>query len=133
MANILLVEDDPLVAATLRLLVELDPCHRVVAIADCLDQAVDAVSWHRIDLALVDLQLTWGSTGYMVADALGRRGIRCIFVSANVPPWPMPELAVGCIEKPFSADDVADALRVALDSPGTRTLAATVSAGFERY
>jgi CheY-like chemotaxis protein len=129
-ANILLVESDGLVAATLRSMVELDPRHCVIAIADGLHQALGAVDRHRVDVALVDIQLTHFSTGYAVADALVRLGIRCIFVIGNAPPWAMPELAIGCIEKPFSAEDVANALNFALQS---RRAEITSSGSFERY
>jgi CheY-like chemotaxis protein len=132
MANILLVEDDPLVAKTLQSFVELDPDHIIVAIADSLDDALRAVDRYPVDLALVDLQLANVSTGYSVAAALGARGIRCVFVTANAPPWAMPELAIGCLEKPFSGDDVAIALQSGL-APQNDRMAGVTSGGFAHY
>ena len=67
MLKILIVEDDSQLATTLKYLVEDNPRYRVVAIADDADNAVAAAEYHNPDLALVDLHLARGSTGFSAA------------------------------------------------------------------
>jgi DNA-binding NarL/FixJ family response regulator len=67
MLKILIVEDDRQLATTLKYLVEDNPRYQVVAIADDLDTALDAAAAHRPELALVDLRLANGTTGFSVA------------------------------------------------------------------
>ena len=115
MLNILIVEDEPLFAQTLRHLVELDPRYVVTAIADDSASALAAVRRRRPDLALVDLQLARGSTGFAVAAKLVELGIACLFTSGKAPSFPIPDLALGCLVKPFSEEDLVRALKTAED------------------
>ena len=64
MLRILIVEDDSQLATTLKYLVEDNPRYRVVAITDDLEGAVAAAEEHQPDLALVDLHLARGTTGF---------------------------------------------------------------------
>ena len=41
--------------------------------------------------------------------------IPCLFVSGKAPNFPMPDLALGCLMKPFTAEDVHRALGIAED------------------
>lgn len=111
MANILIVEDDPLVATTLQALAEAEG-RRVVGVAAGLATALEIAQTHRIDIALVDIQLAGFDSGLQVAAELSRLGIRCIFVTGTAPPFPMPEFAVGCINKPCTVA----AMKAALDA-----------------
>jgi DNA-binding response OmpR family regulator len=113
--KILIVEDDKQLATTLKYLVEDNPRYRVVATADDLDGAVDAAEIHSPHLALVDLQLARGSTGFSVAVRLGDFDVPCLFVSGKAPAFPMPDLALGCLMKPFTAEDVHRTLAMAED------------------
>ena len=115
MLSILVVEDEPLFAETLKYLIELNPRYIVTALADDLASALAAVERRRPDLALVDLQLARGSTGFAVAAKLVERGIACLFTSGNAPSFPIPDLALGCLVKPFSEEDLVRALRTAED------------------
>lgn len=115
MLKILIVEDDAQLATTLKYLVEDNPRYRVVARVDDLDSAVMAASDHDPDLALVDLQLARGSTGFSVAVRLGDFNIPCLFVTGKAPAFPMPDLALGCLLKPFTAEDVHRSLAMAED------------------
>jgi len=115
MLSILIVEDEPLFATTLRHLVELNPLHGVTAVAEDSKGALDAVAARRPDVALVDLQLARGTTGFSVAAKLHELGILCIFTSGKAPSFPMPDLALGCLVKPFDEDDLARALKLAED------------------
>ncbi|HET9356024.1 MAG TPA: response regulator [Sphingomicrobium sp.] len=115
MLKILIVEDDAQLATTLKYLVEDNPRYRVVARVDDLDGAVAAASEHNPDLALVDLHLARGSTGFSVAVRLGDFDIPCLFVTGKAPAFPMPDLALGCLLKPFTAEDVHRTLAMAED------------------
>jgi len=115
MLNIIVVEDEPLFATTLKQLIELNPCYVVTDIADDCAGALAAVARRRPDLALVDLQLARGSTGFALAAKLGELGIPCLFTSGKAPGFAMPDLAIGCLAKPFSEDDLVRALKTAED------------------
>jgi two-component system, response regulator PdtaR len=113
--KILIVEDDSQLATTLKYLVEDNPRYRVVAIADDADNAVAAAEHHNPDLALVDLHLARGSTGFSAAVRLSDYDVPCLFVSGKAPSFPMPDLALGCLTKPFTAEEVHRALNLAED------------------
>jgi CheY-like chemotaxis protein len=113
--NILIVEDDPLLAETVKSLVELNPRFRVTALANDLASAVAAVEERRPDLALVDLQLANGSSGYAVAARLHDSGIACLFTTARAPGFAVRDLAIGCLQKPYREEDLVRALSEAED------------------
>ena len=113
--KILIVEDEPLLAATLKQLVELNPLYTVTAMADDLDAAMRSVEAEPPELALVDLQLANGTSGFSVAARLHELGIACLFTTGNAPGFPVPDLALGCLRKPFETDDLARALKEAED------------------
>ena len=115
MLNILVVEDEPLFAETLRHLIELNPLYAVTDVAEDSAAALAAVAKRRPDLALVDLQLAHGSTGFSVAARLADLGIPCLFTSGKAPSFPIPDLALGCLVKPFSEEDLVRALKAAED------------------
>ena len=115
MLKILIVEDDRQLATTLKYLVEDNPRYRVVAISDDLESSVAAAHEHRPDLALVDLHLARGSTGFSVAVRMSDFDIPCFFISGRAPDFPMPDLALGCLMKPFTAEDIHRSLAAAED------------------
>jgi CheY-like chemotaxis protein len=115
MLKILIVEDEPLLATTLKHLIELNPRYQVTSIADDLATALEAVEERRPDLALIDLQLARGSTGFSVAVKLNELGIACLFTTGKAPPFAMPDLALGCLAKPYTEEDVVRALKAAED------------------
>lgn len=115
MLKILVVEDEPLFAETLRHLIELNPLYAVTDVAEDSAGALAAVAERRPDLALVDLQLAHGSTGFSVAARLADLGIPCLFTSGKAPSFPIPDLALGCLVKPFSEEDLVRALKAAED------------------
>jgi two-component system, response regulator PdtaR len=113
--KILIVEDDRQLATTLKYLVEDNPRYRVVATADDLDTAVAAAELHHPELALVDLHLANGTTGFSVAVRMRDFDIPCFFISGRAPDFQMPDLALGCLMKPFTAEDVHRSLAAAED------------------
>lgn len=115
MLNILIVEDEPLFAETLKYLVELNPRYRVTDVAEDRAGAIAALERRRPDLALVDLQLAHGSTGFSVAAKFAELGVPCLFTSGKAPSFPMPDLALGCLLKPFTEEDLVRALKTAED------------------
>jgi CheY-like chemotaxis protein len=113
--KILVVEDDVQLATTIKYLIEDNPRYYVIATAEDADSAIDAAERHQPHLALVDLHLANGSTGFAVAARLQQLEVPCLFVSGKAPSFPMPDLALGCLTKPFTAEDVHRALSLAED------------------
>ena len=50
-----------------------------------------------------------------MAVRLNDLGVACLFVSGKAPNFPMPDLALGCLMKPFTAEDVHRSLAMAED------------------
>lgn len=116
MLNLMIVEDDEPLAVTLKYLVEDNPRYKVVGMAtDALGAEIIANN-HHIDLALVDLKLANRSTGFTVAVRLADRNIPSLFVTGSPPGVETPELALGHLMKPFTAEDVHRALKSAEDT-----------------
>ena len=115
MLKILVVEDDVQLATTIKYLIEDNPRYYVVATAEDADSAIEAAEQHLPHIALVDLHLARGSTGFAVAARLQQLDVPCLFVSGKAPSFPMPDLALGCLTKPFTAEDVHRALSMAED------------------
>lgn len=116
MLRILIVEDEPLFGQTLRHLVELNPLYQVTAVAEDSAAALAAVEERTPDLALIDLHLANGTTGFPVAVRLQELGVPCLFTTGKAPSFPMPDLALGCLVKPFSHEDLVRALTMAEDA-----------------
>ncbi len=115
MLNILIVEDDSQLAQTLKYLVEDNPRYRVIGTAEDAESAIAAAEAQVPDLVLLDLHLANSSTGFSVAVRLTDMGVPCLFVSGKAPNFPMPDLALGCLMKPFTAEDVHRSLAMAED------------------
>ena len=110
--RILIIDDEALVAMSLEFLLTAEG-HVITGIADDVASAVDSAKDKPPDVALVDIQLARGSSGYEAASELRRRGVLCFFVTGNVPAEPRPELALGCIQKPYTEEALQAALRIA--------------------
>jgi DNA-binding NarL/FixJ family response regulator len=113
--NILIIEDEPLLARTLAQLIELNPLYRVIGTANDLPSALDAIEAQRPELALVELQLANGASGFRVAARLQDMGILCLFTTGRPPSFPVADLAIGCLSKPFQEADLVRALAEAED------------------
>jgi len=110
--KILLVEDEYLVAASLKFLIE-TMGYEVVGIADDVASAVNEAERNRPQLAFVDIQLALGDSGLDAAAELQKREVICIFLTGNAPDAPRPDLALGCLAKPFSNVGLAGAIKIA--------------------
>ena len=112
--NVLLVEDDALIAMDIQMSVE-DAGHVVVATATTADEAVAAADRVCPDVALMDLRLADGSFGGDAARTILRRhGVRSIFLSGNLDPETRARLAdlepIAMINKPFLPHELTRAL-----------------------
>lgn len=132
--KVLIVEDERLLALSLKLLIEFDPGYRVSGFADDVASARAEVLRERPDLALVDIQLARGASGFDVAAELQAIGIACLFMTGNPPDRPRPELTIGCLSKPFSDDALMRALEAGREIiEGTRPPPETLPPGLELY
>jgi response regulator of citrate/malate metabolism len=113
--RILIVEDDTQLAQTMKYLVEDNPRYRVIAMAEDADSAIAAAEEHDPHLVLLDLHLAHGSTGFSVAVRLNDLGVPCLFVSGKAPRFSMADLALGCLMKPFTAEEMHRSLATAED------------------
>ncbi|HEY0113980.1 MAG TPA: response regulator [Allosphingosinicella sp.] len=130
--KVLIVEDEALVAMSLEFLLKLEG-HETIAIAQDYDSALTAVDRAMPDVALVDIQLARGTSGFDVAAELTRRGIATIFTTGNAPGEPRPDIAVGCLPKPYSDDCVFEALRLVEALIAGRGGELTSTSGFQLY
>jgi two-component system, response regulator PdtaR len=115
MLKILIVEDDDLFARTLRHMVELNPRYVVTGVAADCASAMAKVAAVRPDLALVDLQLANNTTGIAVAAKLREQGVPSLFTTGRAPSIAVPDLALGCLQKPFTEEDLVRSLKAAED------------------
>ena len=113
MMRVLIVEDDAQVATFLKDIVEIDHEHVVTGIANDLDGAMASIDRCRPQLMLIDLHLAGNATGVEVAARARERSVPTLFTTATPLPFPIPELALGCLCKPYSCYSVAQALRIA--------------------
>lgn len=111
--KLLIVEDEKVLAMSLKFLIQSHGAHEVLAIADDMASVLKAIEEHRPDLALVDIRLARGASGLDVAATLQSRGIACLFMTGNVPVQPRPDLTLGVLAKPFSDNALFGALEVA--------------------
>jgi CheY-like chemotaxis protein len=114
--NVLIIEDEPIIAADIEGLVE-DLGHTVDSIAATRTEAVKAASSKKPGIVLADVQLADGSSGIdAVADILGDYNVPVIFITAfpeRLLTGDKPEPAY-LISKPFSPDNVKAAISQAL-------------------
>ena len=111
--NILIVEDEILVACEMQAILE-DAGYACAGIAADLPGTARLTA-RPIDLALVDLNLRDGLTGPQIGEQLSRSGVRVIFVTAN-PAELGAGIAgtVGVLTKPTDEDTLLAAVAYAL-------------------
>jgi DNA-binding response OmpR family regulator len=114
--RILLVEDETLLAFTIDEALT-HAGHTVVGLARDTTQAVQMAGLFAPPLALVDLTLARGTSGAEAAQEILRAyGVSSLFVSANPDKCRAASRdvgALGCLSKPFTSDELIEAVRVA--------------------
>jgi DNA-binding NarL/FixJ family response regulator len=82
--RVLIVEDEPIIAMHLALLVA-ELGHEVCATAASAAGAIALAAAHHPDVVIMDIRLAQGSSGIDAARELhAQRALRCIFLSANL-------------------------------------------------
>ncbi|MCK0196392.1 response regulator [Ancylobacter sp. 6x-1] len=117
-SRIFILEDESLVSMMIEAMVE-ELGAIVVASHTQLKAAMDFVASNHseIDVAVLDVNLG-GTRSYAVADVLRNHGAPFVFSTGyddgSIPPeW----LGYPRVRKPFQLDELADALKTALNSP----------------
>jgi CheY-like chemotaxis protein len=108
--RILVVEDEFLVAAMIEDIL-VDAGHIVVGVEDDFAGAVKRATDERPDFVLLDMQLLGAKSGIDVARELKRLGIPCLFTTGNCASGRGDHLAVGCLHKPYTPNDLLAAVR----------------------
>jgi DNA-binding NarL/FixJ family response regulator len=114
--KLLLVEDHLLVAQAMGLHLA-EAGHEIVGIAADAHEAVELAGDMHPDLALVDIQLAYGSNGVDAArEMLAQHNIRSLFVTSHCDAArAAKDIAVGCLRKPHSGYDLVAAIQAAED------------------
>ena len=99
--RILVVEDEPLVAFDNEVMLG-DLGYEVVATLDSFEDAIELLDREKIDLILSDYRLSGERTGLDLARAAKNRGIPIVFSTGHALPSESTQLALGCINKPYS-------------------------------
>ena len=99
--RILIVEDEPLIAFDNEVMLG-DLGYEVVATLDSFEDAIELLDREEIDLILSDYRLSGERTGLDLARAAKNRGIPIVFSTGHALPSESTQLALGCINKPYS-------------------------------
>lgn len=108
--NILIVEDEPLIAMMLEDFIDILG-HKVAGSADSVDSALAVIEGGGIDAAILDVNLRGGEQSFPIADKLAEAGVPFVFATGgsgdaiNAEHRDRPTLA-----KPFTMDAVEKAL-----------------------
>ena len=110
--NILIVEDEPLIAMMLEDFLE-SLGHSIAATCDTVDTAMAEVEKGGFDVAILDVNLK-GQNVWPVATRLREQGVPFVIASGgHVDPPPAEFAAVPLIEKPYTVDRVTPAINAA--------------------
>lgn len=109
MAAVLVVEDEPIVAFdNEHILVQAG--YRVVATVNDHDDAVAVMNAGGVDLVIADVALSGARSGIDVARHAASIGVPVLFVTGQCP-VEAPELAIGCLSKPFGPRHLIGAIK----------------------
>lgn len=114
--RILVIEDEYLTATELALVLE-DLGHAVCAIAETEDEAVEAAARQRPDLITADVRLRAGDGIDAVARITAARPVPVVYVTSSGPELLRRVPAAVRVIKPFDAEQVAQAIAIALGLP----------------
>lgn len=132
MANVLIVEDD-LVMADMIELALVKAAHKVCGIARTVGEAVSLGDQHKPDLTIIDMRLANGGLGTEIAkisDAIGRSGI--LYATGNTSAV-ITENAGGhaCITKPYSFPDLLRSVELVAEIKATGMASQPYPRGFQ--
>lgn len=118
--SVLIVEDDPEIAESLKDMLEILEYH-VVGIAEDYDSAIKYVNSEQIDIALLDIQLKGEKSGIDVAEILKSNfKIPFIFTTAYADKETIKKASehspYGYIVKPYGMKDINAGIEVALEN-----------------
>ena len=106
--RILIVEDEPLTAFDNEHILR-EAGYEIVATVDDLDEALDVLDREEVDLVLSDVRLRKQQTGIHLARYAKAKGVPTLFATGH--PYPgAPEIAVGCLLKPYSERQLCKAI-----------------------
>ena len=99
--RILIVEDEPLTAFDNEVMLG-DLGYEVVATLDSFEDAIERLDAEQVDLVLSDYRLSGERTGVDLARAAKNRKVPIIFATGHQLPPESADLAIGCINKPYT-------------------------------
>jgi len=111
--RVLIIEDETLIALLLEDMLRDLGC-TILGSASTVETAIDMLDRTRPALAVLDINLG-GEKGYVVAEALAKRGVKFVFSTGYAdgrmdPPWQDRPV----LQKPFGQEQLAEALDAAL-------------------
>ncbi len=110
--RILIVEDEPLIAMSLSWELE-EAGHEIIGPASSIETAVSLARAHRVELALLDIDLQNRGDGIVLAKRMREMDIPALFISGQfLDAHQNADLAMGYISKPFNPVDVARSVAV---------------------
>jgi len=110
--RILITEDEPLIALSLAMELE-QAGHEVIGPAATIEASLMLARAHRVDLALLDIDLQQRGDGVIVAQRLREMDIPSVFVSGqDAVAHDNADLAVGYIGKPYNPADIVRSVAV---------------------
>jgi CheY-like chemotaxis protein len=108
--NILIVEDEPLIAMMLEDFLE-SLGHRVIASCDSIAAALGHVEAGGFDVAILDVQLKDGEKVWPVADRLAETGTPFVLATGgHIEPPPVAHAGAPVLAKPYTIDAIEPAL-----------------------
>ncbi|MGB3464574.1 MAG: LytTR family transcriptional regulator DNA-binding domain-containing protein [Cyclobacteriaceae bacterium] len=118
--NILIVEDDPHIAESLKEMLEILD-HKVVDIAPSYESAIEALNYHDIEIVLLDIQLKSEKSGIDVAEKIKSDfKLPFIFTTAYADKETIQRAAThspyGYIVKPYTMREINAAIEIAIQN-----------------
>lgn len=118
--NVLIIEDDPHIAASLSEMLEILD-HKVVGVAPSYEDAIEKLKDNDVEIALVDIQLKSEKTGIDVAEKLKSEfKLPFIFTTAYADKETIQKAAehspYGYIVKPYSMKEINAGIEVAIQN-----------------
>ncbi len=118
MKKILIVEDEQIIAADIKNLLEMEG-YKVLTIQDTAENAIESIKSNKPDLVLIDIALSGKMNGIELAEKIGKSSpIPVIFVSAytekKTVDAALKTKPSGYVMKPISDENLMEEIRKAL-------------------